>query len=242
MREVQRKTGINEKAILAKKKRLKKKKIQRVRFMIIALIIFTAGIYMYRNSTEVIRGENKIKNTNIMLVNKTYTLEDNYIPKDLEKVEIDFLPEATEEEHYMTKSAGKALKKLVQGAEEEGIILKGLSGYRSYETQETLYNYNIEVNGQDYADNYVAPPGASEHQLGEAMDLGAQWGWIYEGCIEAQWLADNAYKYGFCVRYEEGKENITGYNYEPWHVRYVGMDLAKVLYNSGFTLEEYANK
>ena len=242
MGEVQRKAINGNKALQAKKKKLRKKKIQRFRFMVIALIIFTAGIYMFRNSNESVIGENKISGTNVMLVNKTYRLKDSYVPKDLVKVDIEFLPEATEEEHYMTKAAAGALKNLVAGAAEDGIILRGLSGYRSYETQRSLYNYNMEVNGQSYTDRYVAPPGGSEHQLGEAMDLGTQWGWIYEGCVEAQWLADNAYKYGFIIRYEEGKEDVTGFNYEPWHIRYLGVKTAKKIYESNITLEEYAEK
>lgn len=241
MGEIKRNGSKQNKAIIKAQKK-KKRRIRRVRFTITALIIFTAGIYMFRNSNEIVYGENRIKGTNIALVNKTYRLEAEYVPDDLEKADIEFLPESTEEERYMTKDAGEALKKLVDGAANEGIILRGLSGYRSYETQRTLYNYNIQVNGQTYADSYVAPPGGSEHQLGEAMDLATEWGWITEGCVEAQWIAANAYKYGFVVRYESGKETITGYNYEPWHVRYVGITAAKQLFNEGKTLEEYAEK
>lgn len=239
MSEVHRERAKVNKAMIAKKQRIKKRRVKQVRFMIAALIITTAGIYMFRNSNECFVGENKIAGTDIRLVNKTYRLEDSYIPEGLEKVDIEFLPEATEEERYMTKEAGRALKKLVAGAAKDGIILRGLSGYRSYETQRTLYNYNLEVNGEAYADRYVAPPGGSEHQLGEGMDLATQWGWITEGCAEAQWIAENAHKYGFVVRYEKGKENITGYNYEPWHVRYVGMKTAQNLNEDNIALEEY---
>lgn len=242
MSEIQGQCAKKNKAILAKKQKLKRKRIRRVRMMIAVLIIFTAGLYILRNSKEVIIGENRIEDTGIMLVNKTYRLEQSYMPEDLVMVDIDFLPEATEEERYMTKEAARALKKLVNGAAKDGVILTGLSGYRSYETQRNLYNYNIEVNGQSYTDKYVAPPGASEHQLGEAMDLATQFGWITEGCPEAQWIAANAHEYGFIVRYESGKEDITGYNYEPWHVRYVGEQTAKRIYEDSLTLEEYAEK
>lgn len=242
MSEIPSQRAKQNKAILAKKQRIKRKRIKRIRFMITALIIFTAGVYVFRNSNDTIIGENKIEGSNIMLVNKTYMLDESYIPEDLVKADIDFLPDATEEERYMTKESARALKKLVNGAAKEGVVLTGLSGYRSYETQRTLYNYNIEVNGQSYADRYVAPPGGSEHQLGEAMDLATEWGWITEGCPEAQWIAANAHKYGFIVRYEEGKENITGYNYEPWHVRYVGLKTAQRIYDQSLTLEEYAEK
>ncbi|MEG2935391.1 MAG: M15 family metallopeptidase [Clostridium sp.] len=242
MSEIQSQRAKQNKSVLAKKQKIKRKRIRRVRFIITALVIFTAGVYMFRNSNDTIIGENRIEGSNIMLVNKTYMLEDKFVPKDMVRVDIDFLPDATEEEHYMTKEAARALKKLVNGAAKDGVILTGLSGYRSYETQRTLYNYNIEVNGQNYADRYVAPPGGSEHQLGEAMDLATQWGWITEGCPEAQWIAANAHQYGFIVRYESGKEDITGYNYEPWHVRYVGIQTAQKIYEESLTLEEYAEK
>lgn len=247
MSEIQSQRAKQNKAVLAKKQKLKRMRIRRVRAMITALIIFTAGVYMLRDSNENSRGgniagENIFEDTDVMLVNKTYRLKESFVPDGLVKVDVDFLPEATEEERYMTKEAASALKKLVNGAAEDGVILTGLSGYRSYETQSTLYNYNIEVNGKAYADSYVAPPGGSEHQLGEAMDLATQWGWITEGCPEAQWIAANAHKYGFIVRYESGKENITGYNYEPWHVRYVGLQVAQKIYDKSITLEEYAER
>lgn len=242
MSEIQGQRAKQNKAILAKRQKLKRKRIRRVRMMIAALIIFTAGFYIFRNSKEVIIGGNRIEDIGVMLVNKTYRLEQGYVPEDLVRVDVDFLPEATEEERYMTREAARALKKLVNGAAKDGVILTGLSGYRSYETQRSLYNYNVEVNGQSYADKYVAPPGGSEHQLGEAMDLATQFGWITEGCPEAQWIDTNAHKYGFIVRYESGKEEITGYNYEPWHVRYVGEQTAKRIYEDSLTLEEYAEK
>lgn len=239
MNKSQKTSDIYNRYTVNQKQKLRMRKVKRVRFTIVALIIFTAALYINKNYNVNILSANEIYNTKVILVNKNYLLNAEYIPKDLVKVDIEFLPESTEEEKYMTEEAAEALRKLVEGAAEDGIILKGLSGYRSYETQRTLYNYNVEVNGKEYADNYVAPPGGSEHQLGEAMDLGTQWGWITEGCPEAQWMAMNAYRYGFIVRYESGKEDITGYNYEPWHIRYVGKQLAEELYNNNITLEEY---
>ncbi len=140
----------------------------------------------------------------------------------------------------MTKESANALEELVDAASKDGVYLYGLSGYRSYKTQKNLYEYNVETQGKSYSDKYVAKPGASEHQLGEAMDLASSSGWISEGCPEANWIANNAYKYGFIVRYESGKEDITGYNYEPWHVRYVGSEMSEKIYNDGITLEEFA--
>jgi len=181
-----------------------------------------------------------INDYNKVVVNKNYALTSDYKPKDLVSVNIEFLPESTEEERYMTKESAKALEELVDAASKDGVYLCGLSGYRSYKTQKSLYEYNVETQGKSYSDKYVAKPGASEHQLGEAMDLATSSGWISEGCPEANWIANNAYKYGFIVRYESGKEDITGYNYEPWHVRYVGSEMSEKIYNDGITLEEFA--
>lgn len=179
---------------------------------------------------------------NILLVNRDNLLKSNYVPENLVDVKINFSPDATDEERLMTKESADALVKLVNGAEKDGVYLYGLSGYRSYGTQENLYNYNLSTQGYDYANQYVAKAGASEHQAGIAMDLATATGWITEDCVEAVWLKNNAYKYGFIVRYEKGKEKVTGYSYEPWHIRYVGAKIAKEIYTKGITLEEYCGE
>ena len=122
---------------------------------------------------------------------------------------------------------------------ELGVHLMVNSSYRSYEDQEAVYNdfKNISLK---YADAYAARPGHSEHQTGLAFDVGKlddKYGETKEGI----WLAKNAHLYGFIIRYPKGKENITGYQYEPWHIRYVGTPLASELYNNGnwISLEEY---
>ena len=252
MKVTSNKSNINMKKNMIKKK---KNKIKRFRLSLALVVMAITAIYMFKGANESalgnsdidLRGVDEIKTVvedekNIVLVNKTYRLDENYEPKNLVKVNVDFSPESTEEEKYMTEEASNALENMFQGALSDNIILKGLSGYRSYKTQKSLYNYNIEINGQIYTDNFVAPPGGSEHQLGEAMDIATSNGGIYEGCDEALWLAQNAYKYGFIIRYEKGKENLTGYSYEPWHVRYVGKDIAKEIYKEKLTLEEYIDK
>lgn len=252
MKEVSKKSNIDRKKVIEKKKR---NNIKRFRLSVALVVMAITGIYMFKGSNESALGDSDIdtrgldevktiieEEENILLVNKTYRLDENYVPKNLVKVAVDFSPESIEEEKYMTQESANALEEMFKGALLDNIILKGLSGYRSYETQKGLYNYNIEINGQSYTDNFVAPPGGSEHQLGEAMDVATSYGWIYEGCDEALWLAQNAYKYGFIIRYEKGKENLTGYNYEPWHVRYVGKDIAKEIYKEKLTLEEYIDK
>lgn len=207
--------------------------------LFILLIIGIVALNYIKEKTNIVTGVSKIVGTNVLLVNRTHRLNSEYVPDDLVKVDINFLPESTEEEHYMKSEAAAALKDMVEGAAEDNIILTGLSGYRSYDTQKNLYQYNVQTQGASYADDYVAKAGASEHQLGEAMDIATASGWITEGCAEAEWIAENCYKYGFIVRYQRDKEDITGYSYEPWHVRYVGKKLAEKAHESGKTLEEF---
>jgi len=223
----------------------KKKKVRKARRVILKLLVIVIlGMcttnYLINKFHLKSEGYFIINDYGKVVVNKNYALTSDYKPKDLVSVNIEFLPESTEEERYMTKESAKAVEELVDAASKEGVYLYGLSGYRSYKTQKNLYEYNMKTQGESYADKYVAKPGASEHQLGEAMDLATSSGWMSEGCPEANWIANNAYKYGFIVRYESGKEDITGYNYEPWHVRYVGSEMAEKIYNDGITLEEFA--
>ena len=119
-----------------------------------------------------------------------------------------------------------------------GLNIPLVSGYRSYETQEKLYNKYVKKDGEKKANTYSAKPGESEHQTGLAFDIGSV-DRSFANTIEAKWLAENAYLYGFIIRYPKDKEEITGYNYEPWHLRYVGQELAKYLKKNNLTLEEY---
>jgi D-alanyl-D-alanine carboxypeptidase len=119
-----------------------------------------------------------------------------------------------------------------------------VSGYRSYAKQEQVYNGYVASDGQAAADTYSARPGFSEHQTGLAVDIGESGsGCDLETCFENTasgiWAANNSYKYGFVIRYPKGKEAITGYQYEPWHLRYLGITEATAVFNSGKTLEEY---
>ena len=158
----------------------------------------------------------------VLIVNKTYPLPRNYNPGGL-------LNEFMSNFNVMKETASK-----------EGINLWIKSGFRSYDTQNTIYNNYVARDGQRNADAYSARPGHSEHQSGLAADINSlDQSWI--NTKEGQWLNNNCYKYGFIIRYPRGKESQTGYIYEPWHIRYVGKDLAKKLYNSGnwITIEEY---
>lgn len=145
----------------------------------------------------------------------------------------------------MRKEAANALVQLFAAAKAQGYTLKPLSGYRSYGTQVSVYNNEVRTNGQTVADTQSARPGTSEHQTGLAIDVGGG-GCGIEDCFgntpEGKWLAANGYKYGFIIRYPESKMSVTGYRYEPWHIRYIGSALATELHNTGTqTLEEFFN-
>ncbi|HFI0790778.1 TPA: LD-carboxypeptidase LdcB/DacB [Streptococcus suis] len=132
-----------------------------------------------------------------------------------------------------------AFQNLIADMQAKGFaISNNYSGFRSYETQARLYQSYVNQDGQAAADTYSARPGYSEHQTGLAFDLLDSSGNLLEEPMASQWLADNAHRYGFIVRYLPGKEYSTGYMAESWHVRYIGQE-ATDIYNSGLTLEEY---
>ena len=158
----------------------------------------------------------------IMLVNKTYPIKKDYDPKEL-------LP-----------TAKKAYEKMKSDASKDGINLWIVSGYRSYDTQVTIYNNYVKSSSKEKADTFSARPGYSEHQTGYSMDLNDATS-NFNNTKEAKWLQDNSYKYGFIIRFPKGKEKYTGYKYEPWHIRYVGKAKALKLYRSGLSIEEYYN-
>jgi len=180
-----------------------------------------------------------------MIVNKTRNLSGSYIPDDL--VPLDDIPKSLQnpEVNQLRKVAYYALKELFAKAKEEkSFELYARSGYRSYNTQVSLYNAYVASKGQEAADTFSAKPGQSEHQTGLAMDITCksmnfQLDTTFGETEEGKWVAENAHRFGFVVRYPQGKENITGYQYEPWHLRYVGPTLANEVYESQLTLEEY---
>ncbi|PYI56648.1 M15 family metallopeptidase [Paenibacillus flagellatus] len=179
-----------------------------------------------------------------VLVNKTYKLPDNYKPDDLVEPDIPFIFKEKSDKRLMRKEAAGALEKLVAAAEKDGISLAGVSGYRSQATQKTLFDNYVKKDGEEAARKYSAVPGHSEHQTGLAMDISGSDGKCaasdcFAGTKEAKWLADHAAEHGFIIRYPKGKEDVTGYQYEPWHLRYVGTKAAKEIAEKGVTLEEY---
>lgn len=179
------------------------------------------------------------KNNDLILVNKENSLSSDYKPDNLVKPNIVFLDSSVEEEKYMQQEAATALEELFQNAKQNNITLIGSSAYRSYQTQVNIYNKYYRQKGSSYTKQYVATPGESEHQTGLAIDVTNPSRCFDKTSVEAQWIDNNAYKYGFILRYPENKEDVTGYNYEPWHIRYVGKDVAKKIYINSKTLEEY---
>ena len=129
---------------------------------------------------------------------------------------------------------------MANAASSAGLSIRVVSGFRSYNTQNNLYNNYVNRDGRAAADTYSARPGHSEHQTGLAADINLVDD-SFEYTSEGQWLNNNAYKYGFILRYPKGKTSETGYIYESWHYRYVGVDLATKLYNGGnwISLENY---
>lgn len=169
------------------------------------------------------------------LVNKENPISKHTVAGALEIPNIPKLTPSRTTGYELEVVASQQLEKMFTDAKREGINLKMVSGYRTYEYQATLYNNAVRRNGVNQ--NAVAKPGTSEHQLGLAVDLN----WLEEkfgDTKEGIWLANNSYKYGYILRYPKGKEHITGYIYEPWHFRYVGTELANKVYEQNITLEE----
>jgi len=201
------------------------------------------------NDTITVDGKELILNPNniAVMVNKEVGLSSNYIPEDLVRPNVNFsFGDEDIEKAYLRQEAATALEILMNAASNEQIYLFAVSGYRSYDRQKTIYDNEVATSGVEWADKSIAIPGYSEHQTGLAMDVSAQsvgfrltedLGQTKEGI----WLAENAHKYGFIIRYPKGKEGITGYRYEPWHIRYVGEEIAKDIYENDLTLEEYFN-
>ncbi|WP_442604245.1 M15 family metallopeptidase [Paenibacillus sp. KN14-4R] len=178
-----------------------------------------------------------------VLVNKQFALPDNYEPKDLVYPSVPFTFNEKIEKRMMRKEAAGALEQMFAGAKKDGISLAGVSAYRSHKTQVTLFNNYVKKDGEAKAKTYSAVPGHSEHETGLAIDVsGSDGKCAAENCFgdtkEAKWLAVHAHEYGFIIRYPKGKESITGYQYEPWHLRYVGKKLAADVAKNGKTLEE----
>lgn len=181
------------------------------------------------------------------VVNKKRPLSPKtYAPAKLVVPGIPLRTNITGDEEQVSAVMAPALEKMVAEAKAQGINLNLQSGYRSYKMQVSLYANYVDLQGQAVADTQSARPGYSEHQTGLAADLGTPDNpecdvrQCFANTAAGKWLAANAYKYGFIIRYPDGYEKITGYEYEPWHVRYVGTELAGKMHAQHIvTLEQY---
>jgi D-alanyl-D-alanine carboxypeptidase len=195
-----------------------------------------------KNTIEVITNPESVA----VLVNNQYLLSEDYIPLDLVYPNVPFMFEEKIDKRKMRSEAANALEDLFLEAKNNGQALLGVSAYRSYQTQKALFNYYVERDGEEKARTYSAVPGQSEHQTGLAIDVvGESLTCLLEDCFadteEGKWLVENAADFGFIIRYPIEKEDITGYQFEPWHLRYVGKEMAIAVTTLGFTLEEYMN-
>ena len=182
-----------------------------------------------------------------IIINKQISLTEDYVPSDLVIPEVLFPASYTTpvEKMYLRSEAAEAIATMFNAALEEELELMAISGYRSYALQDRIFKYNVTRFGSEEEANRIsARPGESEHQTGLAMDIsskeiGAKLVEEFAETPEGQWVSEHCYDYGFIIRYQPGMEEITGYSYEPWHLRYVGVELAQRLKESGLTMEEY---
>ena len=172
-----------------------------------------------------------------VLVNKHRQLSSNYIPDDLVTIDDEYVK--VDEEIEIERNVAKAFYDMAEAASKDGMELMVSSGYRSYADQEEITNTYLELYGQNYVDNYVAKPGFSEHQTAMSLDIASKSVDTFVESNEYSWMMDNAYKYGFILRYPKSKEDITGYKCEAWHYRYVGKKIAKYIKEHNITYDEY---
>ena len=176
----------------------------------------------------------------LFLVNREYMITADYVPNDLVMPNV----RRNSSSVLMRREAAEALEALFNAAKEEkGYTLVAVSGYRSYQTQQSIYNRRVKNAGQAKADLYVALPGSSEHQLGLAMDVGRRSNTKLKASFgkspEGLWLAENCYRFGFILRYKQEWTETTGYAYEPWHIRYVGLEHSLRIQELNIPFEDY---
>lgn len=179
-----------------------------------------------------------------IIANKKRPIGEEFTPADLRAVDVAKRSDKSDEELMLRDISAAAMEELFDGAKNNGIDLMIGSAYRSFALQTTYYTNYVKTYGQAEADRFSARPGTSEHQTGLAADLSTPDRKCYlDTCFgetpAGKWIAEHAHEYGFVVRYSDGKEDITGYQYEPWHVRYVGKELAAEVFKSKQTLEEF---
>ena len=171
-----------------------------------------------------------------LLINKFNRVSDSYKPKKLVKIEGDYVA---------TPETVAAYKELTADLQKQGMKIYVVSSYRDIAYQDNLYNYYLKTDSKQEVDTYSARPGYSEHHTGRALDISQVYNNLdaFEGSKEAKWVYENAYKYGFIVRYKEEQMEVTGYIFEPWHITYVGKEISMKMHDENIeTLEEYVAK
>lgn len=199
---------------------------------IVAKVNTKASLGWYKSiaDTDASKGE-------LMLVNKFYKLSETYVPSDLVDVSLSYAYEGKQ----VSKMMYDSLTNMLDAAKESGYNLVVSQGYRSYADQEEAYNDIEASSGVDYADKVAARPGHSEYQTGLSVVVKPLYteGSDMENSPEHAWILENAYKYGFILRYPKDKENITGFSYDAWRLRYVGSNAARIIHNENITFDEY---
>ena len=203
---------------------------------LLILVFYTKDIDFFYKKVKDIKNPDSL----MVLVNKLNRLQSNYVPHDLEQISLNY---ATNNK-FLRKEAKENFEKLSSDAKKIGYSIIAVSTYRDYDYQENLFNNYVKEKGENYALKCSAKAGHSEHQTGLSVDvMGSNNDYDqFEKSKEFDWMKNNSYKYGFILRYPKGKEYITGFKYEPWHYRYVGKDIASIIYTEGITLEEYYKK
>ena len=189
--------------------------------------------YPFYTNTKV---SNLLNSINI-ITNKYIYLPSSYIPNNLKEIDNKYALS----DKYLVDEACNAFNDMAHSALSDGLHIRVISAYRSYDYQKNLYDNYVKKDGIEKADLYSARPGFSEHQTGLVIDIDNT---IvnyeeFHTTKEYEWMINNSYKYGFILRYPKDKEDITGYNYESWHYRYVGKDIAKYIYQNNITFDEY---
>lgn len=239
------KNEVNEKyiAIIKEKYFLKKNFYQYIDYlnknkkMDTSKIVRNINIHLDKKFYELNLNADITKDTS-MLVNKYYLLTKDYVPDDLVNVSQTY---SWGSNQRVRKVAYDAFLDMWEQAKTDGFYLMISSSYRSYEEQEIVYN-NYKKQGTKYADSLAARPGASEHQTGLTLDIFSKTNsnrQTFKDSEEAKWLLDNSYKFGFILRYPENLVNVTGYNYEAWHFRYVGKNIATYIHDNNISFDEY---
>lgn len=197
-----------------------------------------AGMMLLSSGLDAAAPQHDVDGT-LFLINRQWRVSQNFVPEVVSA-------QVQGNVRQMRPDAAAALEEMFAACREEtGLNMVTISGYRSYKTQSNIYDRKLRnVGSVAKADEYVARPGASEHQLGLAMDVNqrARESGLtssFGNTATGKWLRDNCWRFGFILRYQEGWEAVTGYNFEPWHVRYVGKEYAKAIYEMDMPLETF---